>query len=92
MQLTSNQQLGDSAIAGFCGDDASIPRVFIAQYGGASLQSSGECIFGPRIPLINPLDLNILATIRRSGLLDFILIQVVSIIGNNMYIIGVGRY
>ena len=34
----SNQTLGDSAIAGFCGDNVSIPRVFVAQYGGTTLQ------------------------------------------------------
>ena len=42
----SNQTLGaldESVNAGFCGDNANIPRVFIAQYGGMPLQGFGEC-------------------------------------------------
>ena len=42
----SNQTLGtlnDSTIAGFCGDNANIPRVFVAQFGGVPLQGFGEC-------------------------------------------------
>ena len=45
-QLTSNQTLGtlgDSVNAGFCGDNAGIPQVFAAQYGGMPLQDFGEC-------------------------------------------------
>ena len=45
-QLTSNQTLGtlgDSVNAGFCGDSAGIPQVFVAQYGGMPLQDFGEC-------------------------------------------------
>ena len=45
-QLTSNQTsgtLGDSVIAGFCGDNADIPQVFVAQYGGMPLRGFGEC-------------------------------------------------
>ena len=72
----SSLQLGDNAVAGFCGDNASIPRVFIAQHGGIPLQISGDCIFEPTSPLINPLDLNVIASIRRSGLLNFVLTQV----------------
>ena len=40
----SNQMLGDSAIAGLCGDNASIPRVFVAQYGGTSLQKCNDSL------------------------------------------------
>ena len=35
--------LGDSIIAGFCGDSEGIPQVFIAQFGGTPLQGLGEC-------------------------------------------------
>ena len=30
-------------VAGFCGDNPNIPRVFVTQFGGMSLQGSGEC-------------------------------------------------
>ena len=39
----SNQTLDDSVNAGFCGDNANIPRVFVAQVGGMPLQGFGEC-------------------------------------------------
>ena len=42
----SNQTLGtlgDSIIAGFCGDNEGIPQVFIAQFGGTPLQGFREC-------------------------------------------------
>ena len=42
----SNQTLGtlgDSIIAGFCGDNEGIPQVFITQYGGTLLQGFREC-------------------------------------------------
>ena len=39
----SNQTLDDSINAGFCGDNANIPRVFVAQFGGMPLQEFGEC-------------------------------------------------
>ena len=42
----SNQTLGtlgDSIIAGFCGDNEGIPQVFIAQFGGTPLQGLREC-------------------------------------------------
>ena len=44
----SNQTLGtlgDSIIAGFCGDNEGIPRdqVFIAQFGGTPLEGFREC-------------------------------------------------
>ena len=42
----SNHTLGtlnDSIIAGFCGDNANVPRVFVAQFGGVPLQGFGEC-------------------------------------------------
>ena len=42
-QLPSSQQLEDDAVAGFCGDSASIPRVFVAQYGGTPPSDFGLC-------------------------------------------------
>ena len=42
-QLSSSQQLDDGAVAGFCGDSASIPRVFVAQYGGTAPSDFGQC-------------------------------------------------
>ena len=46
MERVSNQTLGtlgDSIIAGFCGDSEGIPQVFVAQFGGTPLQGLGEC-------------------------------------------------
>ena len=46
LETVSNQTLGtlgDSIIAGFCGDNVGIPQVFIAQFGDTSLQGFGEC-------------------------------------------------
>ena len=46
LETVSNQTLGtlgDSIIAGFCGDNEGIPQVFIAQFGGTPLQGLGEC-------------------------------------------------
>ena len=46
MERVSNQTLGtlgDSIIAGFCGDSEGIPQVFIAQFGGTPLQGFREC-------------------------------------------------
>ena len=46
MERVSNQTLGtlgDSIIAGFCGDNEGIPQLFIAQFGGTPLQGLGEC-------------------------------------------------
>ena len=37
------ETLNDSIIAGFCEDNANIPRVFVAQFGGVPLQGFGEC-------------------------------------------------
>ena len=42
-QLISNQTLGNGVNAGFCGDNAGIPQVFVAQFGGTPLQDFGEC-------------------------------------------------
>ena len=42
----SNQTLGtlgNSIIAGFCGDNEDIPQVFVAQFGGTPLQGFREC-------------------------------------------------
>ena len=46
MERVSNQTLGtlgDSIIAGFCGDNEGIPQVFIAQFGGTPLEGFREC-------------------------------------------------
>ena len=46
LETVSNQTLGtlgDSIIAGFCGDNEDIPQVFIAQFGGTSQEGFGEC-------------------------------------------------
>lgn len=45
-QLTPNFQLDDDdVVAGLCGDSASMPRVFVAQYGYPDVPQSrfGQC-------------------------------------------------
>ena len=94
-QLTSNQTsgtLGDSTIAGFCEDNANIPRVFIAQYGSMPLQVFGECnnsislepgILPTEIEatdmtttVMNSLESAVRDSIMKNGLFSSVLIQV----------------
>ena len=68
----SNQTLDNSAIAGFCGDDVNIPRVFIAQFGGTSLQCNDSLTLEPDIlsPEIKTTDMTITDSSNVMNLLE----------------------
>ena len=83
----SNQTLDDSINAGFCGDNANIPRVFVAQFGGVSLQEFGECeptttteVKGTDMTTINdviyPLETEVRESIRQGEIFNPVLVQV----------------
>ena len=72
------ETLNGSIIAGFCGDNANIPRVFVAQFGGVPLQGFGECNDVTTIGnvTINVLESEVRNNIMENRILGSILIQV----------------